>query len=531
MGINNNKKAIKIAVYTLFILLSIGLTSFPKTYSSFSYRDDDVLVYRTQLYNLYDEYSLKLEQATIDIAHFRFSFKTNEAVSNSEKDDYEIVIPDECTFDKITKSGVPLNVDKASHSYTISYDKDADRSGVNLVYMTCPVGANSDIIEFDAKINESIGEGEKKESFSYINYVYKEKYESYKKHVYEVDTNKSFSGSDNLYDKFKEWIMGYGRYVGYENEIWNYVNNTYPDEASLKNTKNFDILPGFNIKYSQNEDEYTFNILGNFIGYARTYEQNKNGTKDNVFLYFSTKSKGELDEALKIYLQSYVYPDNKDAVQSVYNYIYRNNRIYSVIFEKNKITGLELKEYQDRNTNSKVLIDKSIILSLAASYEKGIPQIAFGTAQTMLTSLKNGLQSVYTDIPESILKEIYFREDIRASITKNNTETGTTPKSFTDYFIHPYSSRYLLIKVSSDIEKAPGCNSAVLTPFAVPSGMKITFDNSNDSTLTVKVTHTSKSTVMQTVDDLSDYFKKSYSDLKVISDEQNEYSVEFTITK
>ena len=529
MGMNNNKKMIKVVIYALFVLVSIGFTSFPKTYSSFSYKDDDVLVYRTQLYNLYDEYSMKLELSTIDSAQFRFSFKPNSAVSKSEKDKYDVSIPEGCTLVKATKAGVPLDVDKQSRSLTFSYDVGSDRDGVNLIYITCPVGANSDSIEFISNINETVGEEDSKEAFLYIQYSYKEKYDDYLEHVNSVDTSKQFPGSDDLYNKFKEWITSYGRYIGYEREIWDYVRHVYPDENALKDSKNFNVLPGFSIEYSNKEDEYTFNILSNFLGYARTYDYNQDASTDNIFLYFSTKSKGELDLALKNYLKIYVYPDNQEAVQMVYDYIYRNNRIYSVIFENNKISGLQLKEYQEKNTCSKVLIDKATIFSTAASYAKGIPHIAFGSPQTMLTSFQSGLISVYKDIPESVLKEIYFRSDIQASVTKNNT--GTTPKSFVDYFIHPNGSRYLLIKVSSDIERASGYNAVVITPFAVPSGMEITFENTNENVLTVKIIHTSKSSVMQTADDLSDYFKKSYEDLKVLTNTSNEYSVQFTIRK
>ena len=127
-------------------------------------------------------------------------------------------------------------------------------------------------------------------------------------------------------------------------------------------------------------------------------------------------------------------------------------------------------------------------------------------------------------------KVIFGRADIAASVTKNNT--SMTPKSFVDYFVQQDGNRYLVIKVSSDITKDPLYNRVSIKPLSVPSAMGITFTNT-DTSLQVRITHTTKSSVLKTVSDLNAHFGSSITEanLTVVADTDSEYTVEYTISK
>lgn len=520
---------IKIIICTLLFIGGIGLFNFPKTYSSFNDKDDNALVYKSQLYNLYGgEYTMKLEHATMDSAKFSISFKTNSSVSKDEADVYKISIPNSCTFilnDIVTSGNGSI---ENSNLYTITFNPNSNRSDFNRVYMNCSVEPNKSL-NYIANISEVIDEKE----LLYMGYSYTESYSNYLNHVYEkVENNKVISGtSSNIYNQFIAWITEYAKSVGYEDTILDYVKNTYPNEAALKNSNNYNALLGFSIEYDSTNNKYTYKILENFVGYARTYKNCKGGfcSIESPYLYFSTTTKGGLYQALQNYLNKYIYPNNSEASNYIYNYAYDSNRFYNMIFNNTKINGLALLKDTSDVANGKITVtlDKTVILSSAVSFNKNAPYIALGPSNWMITAFGNNLTTYYSNYSLNTRRTIRNRSDIQASITKNST-SGVNVGSFKDYFIEKDGENYLIIKVSSD----GSYNMFNIKQISVSNNSLITFTNDNNKLL-INIKETTKDNAMQIVKTLDEYFgiSTTISENNVISNTDTECIIEYTIQK
>lgn len=530
MKIKNNK-VLKISFYTVLILGVICSTKFPSTYSYFTHANDTELVYKSKLHNLYDELSMNLDSAAVQTAKFSFSFKPGKVLEKDQTDSYQITIPDACVFEKIVPSSGATITEQTEHSRTISFSKQADRDGENYTYISCTIDKSSEMVDFSSKIIGKVNEIN--HSFIYKDYSYKESYEDYLARINEtVDSSGPLTG-ENLYQKFLEWINTYSQKTGYKVAIEAYLTNVYKDEKSLKDPANFNKLEGFAVEYNSTTKKYTFKVLNNFVGYARTYYYSTQPAGKYADIYFSTNTKVRLNQALKYYLNNYIYPSSPTSANLVYDYIISNGGIYSVILNGNRITGLSLGEYNASTMLSTITINKSLLISMAISAKEKTPCVTFSDYNTMLyTNFRNALSLTASSvgISDATVKSIYARTDVVASITKNNT--STTPQSFTDYFIHEDGNRKLLLKVSSDINKDPLYNKLTITPLSTPTDMTITFINVEGG-VKITITHSNKTSVLNTVSDLNGYFHTSIteSNVTVLVDQDNSYSIEYIVAK
>lgn len=530
MKIKNNK-VLKISFYTVLILSAICFTKFPSTYSYFTHTNDTELVYKSKLHNLYNEHSMNLDSAAVQTAKFSFSFKPGKVLEKEQTDSYQITIPEACVFEKTVPSTGATFTEQTEHSRTISFSKEANRDGENYIYIACTIDKSSEMVDFSSRVIGKVNEIN--HSFIYKDFSYKESYEEYLARINEtVDSSGPLTG-DNLYQKFLDWINTYSQKSGYKLAIETYLTSVYKDEKSLKDPANFNKLEGFSVEYNSTTKKYTFKVLNNFVGYARTYYSSTQPAGKYADIYFSTNTKVRLNQALKYYLNAYIYPNSPTSANLVYDYIINNGGIYSVILNGNRITGLSLGEYNTTTMLSTVTINKSLLLSMAISAKEKTPCVTFNDYNTMLyTNFRNALSLTAPSIgiSDATAKSIYARADIVASVTKNNT--STTPQSFTDYFIHPDGNRQLLIKVSSDITKDPLYNKLAITPLSTPDGMALTFANIENG-VKVTITHTDKTSVLKTVSDLNGYFHTSIteSNVTVLVDQDNSYSIEYIISK
>lgn len=510
----NSKKVSKVIIYTLLILSSIGLTSFTKTYSQFYEKNDNALTYTARLYNMYYEYSMDLTGANKDQAKFTFKFARNKAtLDNTEQ--YEIVIPDKCTFDYISTPGNTKPINKDSHSHVITFDKNTNKDSVNLIRIACSVEENKDL-KYNVNINETIGS----KKFTYITYSYQNTYKNYIDQITKEDISKPVSG-DDVYNSLIAYIKEYTAVTGYYDEVFDYISSVY-NKDNIKDESNYNKLPGFTIEVNDTKTEYTFKILTNFIGYARSYVSKKiNQGTEYMNIYFSTASNVELNDVFNNYLNWYVYPDNEQASQLVYNYILDNGGISSIISGDKKIVGMTI------TADGGIKIHKTLLHSMAATYKEQIPQIAFGTKSGMTTSFTNLLTSCYAELGTTVQGGIYNL--IKNSIIKNSSGTDIR---FKDYFMYKSSDSMYFVKVSS--EKS-GYNQFEINKlaFTAPTDMTITSSNTSDTEFVITIKHTTETSVNDIVTKLSEYFgvPTNDSNLKVITNTDTEYSVEYTITK
>lgn len=534
MKLKNHKKTLQFVFYVSLILGSMVSTKIPSTYSYFSRSEDNSLVYQSQLYNLYDELSMQLESAAADNAKFRFSFQPSKILKEGETDSYTITIPNACFFEKVTVSPSTVLTEPSAHTRVISYSKSSNRSVANYIYISCAIDKSADVLDFTSTVTSTIHE--MNHTFLYKKYSYKEDYEEYLGRVngtVESSGPITSTSADDLYNKFLKWVSTYTAKVGYNEAITHYLTQVYKNGNDLKNPDKFHALEGFSIEYDQKKNTYTFQVLNNFVGYARTYEQNKQSSTSVTYVYFSTNTKVRLNQALRHYLYTYLYPTSPTSASLVYDYILNNGGIYSVILNGNRMTGLSLSEYHADTLYSTVRMDKSLLLSMALSVKEKMPCIAISDYDGMrYTNFRYALNTTAASlgISTDMAKTIYNRADIASSATKNNT--ATTPSSFTDYFIQQDGSRFLLIRVSSDITKEPLYNKMTITPITTVNGMGITFTNI-DSSLKVHITYTNKSDVLQVVTQLNNYFGTSISegDFTVLVNTNDEYTIEYTFAK
>ncbi len=527
-----NKKNLKLGIFLLLVLSSFGLTHLPKTYSR--YVDGGQLVYKANLYNMYNEYTMEIKEAKLETAKLEFTFLPNKAIVN-KKDRYEITIPSTCTFDSVISKGEVKTVNDKTK--TITFNPDTEKGDTNIITMTCKIDPNKEYVDFTSKINEIIVDENRK--LAYIKYTFKESYQDYLKRIsIGVENPKTIPYSENIYDIFIKWITEYAKSIHRETEILSYVKNTYPNKEALIHPNNYEALLGFKISYNSAKKEYTFHIVDNFVGYARTYYENHTKIGQNEMnLYFSTTDRDLLNQAFKHYLNLYAYPNNTTSVNSIYKYVTDKQGIYSVIFYGNTgIKGLELVNHDTKTLDTQIKLTKNTILNGSNDYLVSPPQVDFDTYKNMLMLFRSRLESNYSNIPLEVKQAIYYREEIKDSITKNctrdknNMNVSTPPVAFTDYFIHKDNNRYLLVKIAST---GQDYNTFEIEELTVPSGMTISFENKENNTLKVSVSHTTKTSVMDIVAYLNTYFKTNIteSNVTVLSDTSSSYAIEYTITK
>lgn len=516
-----NSKAIKIALGIIVAINFIWLLKLPITYSKFSDENDNALVYNTQLYNMYFEYTMELSEASETKATFLLKFIKNRATADStDTDKYDIIIPDKCEFSNkdIDTSGTVSAIDENNpHSRTITFNKDADKNHINRIFITCSVEKNSKL-DFNVKINETIG----KEKFTYVKYSYNQSYQDYLDEMSKIDSIITTPADKLTYDTLLNWIKEYSKTAGYYDQLLQYVQSVFKTVDDIKNENKFNSLPGFSIELDSNKTEYTFKALDNFVGYARTYAIMSSSSNNSNDLYFSTKAKLELNKAFTNYLNWYIYPNNSEAVNLVNEYISSKGGIYSILYDGNSALGITLY-------NGGIRINRNLLLSMAASYKENSPQIIYTTTTDMKNIFADEIKYFYSTIPSSIQGGIYRM--VIDSITKNSTDQ-TPVQAFKDYFIYKSGNTSYFVKVESG---RSGYNTFSITQLSIdiPSDMTITSSNTTDNKFTINIKHTTRDSVMNVATKFGEYFGNPINDtnLKVISDTTNEYIVEYTITK
>lgn len=523
-----NKKRKFIAIYILLIIGSIGIINFPSSYSYFTREEKSTLTYKMKLYNLSYKLPMILEQAKESTAQFKLSFKPSSAAISGQNDQYYIEIPDTCTFDHTDI--IESVTDNNAHLKTVTFNQNSNRNRSNYVYINCPIEKNKDV-KFIAKINAKFSD--KSPKFTYIEYSYEESYNDYLKHVNEVVESKvSISKDSDIFAEFKKWISNYAVKEGFtdisdktKNPILNYVNQVFKTKEDIINPNNFNALPGLSIVYDEAVGEYIFKIVDNFVGYARTYSS-RIENEPNIILYFSTTSKEVIENAFEEYTKKYIFPNSSTSAKLLQDYIKQKGGISSVIVDGKTIEGTSLQTKDSKN--SSVLLYKGSILSLALTIKENTPCVAPSDSGTMLHNDFPRALQIASGLSSTVMQDIYYRDDIQKSIVKNNT--NTTPKSFTDYFVHQDGNKYYLIKISSDITNDPIYNRVTIDDITIPSGTNVTFNDSANY-LTINITNTSQATVTQAVNTFNTYFKTTNNNLIVKTNTANNYTVELKYAK
>lgn len=432
-----------------------------------------------------------------DKAYFTFQFERNNVIADGSTDIYKIKVPNGCMIIRkytTTSNGGVLNTIANTITYNNSpYSNEVDNT--NTVVMQCTVdklvNTKKQVIA-SVEVEETIGE----KTFTYMDGIYEQTLKDYyEKHPLPIqraewkqtetekylllptkdtatewsaylpinkapltDSNFLIYGNyawfkdnngntvaslNNLYDIFNVVWLQHILTIGssYKDEIISYVQDAYPNEASIKEeTKK---LPGLKVtKYqASNGPMWRYEILENFVGYARTAAVDF--TKNN-YMYFSTVDENILNEAFKMYLEEYPYQGvDKEELTTIVN-TYGVSKILKLADANGDIfiDGKHLFHY-DASDNRLELI-KEIV------EPDNIVRVPFGDEATMKATFASELKRVYSDLSENAIAKITQNDnnDIIKSLLKNST-LNSNKESYSEYFIVQDGTTYLLVNVYS----------------------------------------------------------------------------------
>lgn len=431
-------------------------------------------------------------------AYFSFNFNRNSVIVDGSLDTYKITLPDGCVLDSLNTS---ISTGGVRNGNIITYSNSPYSKNVNntnTIVMFCSVDKlvnSKNQIDVSAKVEETIGE----KTFTYMDSEFEpipllEYYEKHPLAVTKIDwkwtenekyliipsnvdiknmraylptdltplsrTNfprvdldgylhfRDNAGKDtklisvyNIFDTV--WLQNIVT-VGnpYKDEIVSYVKDTYLDEASI--TDDTKKLPGLKVtKYpTTNGFMWKYEIEENFVGYART--ANVDFTENN-YMYFSTTDSNTLNEAFKMYLDTYPYQgvDKTELKNLVDQY---ENGVSDIL----KLADV----------NGDIFIDGKLVFHYEASDNRlelvkeaeepdTIIHIPFNDEATMKATFESELKRIYSDLSESTITKINTDNDILSSILKNST-LNSNKESYSEYFIVQDGNNYILINVYSD---------------------------------------------------------------------------------
>lgn len=472
----------------------IALSVYPKSYSKYYDNDTSALVYESTIHSKYKgefEISLYGENSTNPSeslsnwqnAYLSFSFDRNNVIADGSTDVYTIQVPNGCRiireYTTISNGGKRIG---NAITYNTPYSSEEDNT--NTIVMRCSVNQlvnNKNKIIASVEVEETIGD----KTFTYMDGTFEQSLQDYyEKHPLPIqrvewkqtadeqylmlpikntitdwstylpvnktpltDWNFLISGSyawfrksdgsetriRSSYDVFNiVWLQNIvASNNAYADEIISYVSKSYPDEASITNA-NIE-LPGFKTtKYPTADGEmWKYEIAENFVGYARTAAVDF--TKYN-YMYFSTDNANTLDEAFKMYLDTYQYQGvdkeelrnlvNTLGVSNILNRADANGDIY--------IDGKRLFHY-DSSDNRLELINNKVI------------RVPFASEDTMKATLESELAKIYEDISASAIMN---SKDVINSLVRNSTQ-NSNKESYNEYFIVQDGNEYLVVNVYS----------------------------------------------------------------------------------
>lgn len=517
---NRKSKAPKVLAYTLLVLGCSSLAICPKSYSYFMDDDPEALQYHSQAVDLYHENEMSLLKAGSLEAKLEINFSNNNKITADAEDKYEIILPNYCKFTgEKTTAGI-ANIVSGAQQGTITFPSNSTSRGNSSVNIACQVSGmkNGNDLLSEVKIRETITKSSSDSStFVYMKTVYRDTYLNYVSKIPpDVADNITVPKTDNPYARFKEWIYAYAAKSSYEEEIKYYIDRQFYDETDFNNKINditanaeyFD-LPGLEIKLDG--DNYSYKVVDNFIGYARTAYQNRVIQNNAIFFFIDSDKANIQDAAFEHYLEKYIYPSSSEAdlLAKAIEYIRENGGMSSFI-AGNQINGInkgtEDTQYyvnkerlydilnppiiEDKVTieieNSKTL-EMSRVLRPALQSDKFKNVISEAFITTLLDDYyKPTTDNKITDIYTSIMTGASDKNDINMVLQYyNKTARIEDAKIFTDYFIikEPTYDHYLLFKVWSEDAKT---NNVRIDAIELPTDMNISFTNT-ELTLTVKI--------------------------------------------
>lgn len=539
------KDKLKITIFTLLVVFTFALFTYPTTNSKYK-SWDDVKTYQASFYNLYkgkkemqilpksDIIILPINDNDTKNINLKLEFERNldikDTIIKGEVDDYYFELPSACTLVS-TDPSIPI-VDK-----TVKFrEKDINTN----ITLNCKITKdnassyikkvdNKDYLDINIPIYEKIGENK---AFIYLDaYVYMP-LEEYNKEISPIKASITLDTKDipntySWYEYFKAWVRAYKEIACNDNTHKEIIEN-YVINKNINNEEKFneilnklalnektDLVKGLNVQKIGN-NRYLFTIEDNLEGYSLHNEYLSpyamyftldtdltNKTPDEI-----NKLKLEVEEIFNYYLNYTINGTriiSEENANIIANYLKQKGGIAEVILNNQKVLGLNF------NKDKHLLTLYRNLTEIATSLDTINPHsIKWSSRTDMFNIAYASIEDKYLSIIEA---NRTFQNRLNNSIAKNNTDTTPAAGEFTDYFaLKMENNKYMLIKVYSDAKNK--ANIIKIDELVTPDNMSIDIKyNMTTTYMDITISSTSENKINDIegmVGTLNGYFKTNH---------------------
>jgi len=323
-------------VKSVFLLFLMIITSFcfdiPTSTARYEETETDYLKYHSSLTLVQkEEGNINLVSTSPSELTFSFSlFKDTINVKDGESTHYKLLLPVGCRSDY--PDSIISSMDQNEMETTFTCDIDS------IDFIDSNQNAS-----FSVSVLESVND---EDYFLYQKYSFSDSISTFSNEIEEVneeqvDSNSSFFHS--FQDSLIQNILLYNpEYYSYKEAI----------ESYIKSFDHYQDILGLQIDYRDYYD-YNYTVLDSFIGYARTYYENREETQKNV-MYF-TDSSDSIDETFSYYLKTYYCADDMNQFYLISNYISSLGGVSAVVQNNATIEGITFD-----SSESKMVLDDKI---------------------------------------------------------------------------------------------------------------------------------------------------------------------------
>jgi len=437
-SINHHKIVNKTSLFLFLFLLTILSFESNLTVAKYEEEGQEVLKYQSTI-ALTESGKEKLSLLSMnekEVVAEVWIPRDHTNVKESETSTYKLLLPDAC----VIRNSEDIIFSDGEEEKQVEFSCDLEDS--NLVVEK----EGEDFLELSVKVLESINS---EMYFLYKEYDYSEKVEPVTVAATEEDEKSMLQFRESLIQN----ILHNAYYRSYEKEITAYIADA-SDPIHL---------PGLQIDY-QEYYQYTYVIEDSFIGYARTYYENKDKEEKNT-MYFTENDPVAIDEMFSYYLEEYFCKSDNNQYYMMMNYISSTEKISDVILNGKNIPGISYQAGERKMT-----IERDILSYLDALINDDTTVIyQANEEQQKGTFLASILQN--STVSSSMKQEIIGSNEVIDAVIQNKSDGADV----IDYVEVDDGYEFVIIEVS----RGDNYNTITILPVSVvedPSYYQISID-------------------------------------------------------
>lgn len=381
-----NKVITKTILFLFLFLATILFFECTPTMTRYEEEVEEVLKYQSTIALQKEEEkgAISLISLNEKEAVMEFSLlKDQKNAKQEENSSYKVLLPTSCEMDQTEDIVFAEGVEEKKIQFTCNLETSdlvVEKEGEKF-------------LELSLQVLESVNN---EMYFLYKEYDCSEKIETKAKNGNEEDT-KIVAFKQSLLEN----ILTNAYYQPYEKEITTYITDALDPLHLL----------GLQIDY-QEYYQYNYIVEDSFIGYARTYYENKDKENKNT-MYFTETTPNAIDDTFSYYLKEYYCSTNIDQYYVIMNYIASVEKISDVILNGKTISGITYSKNDQKitiedtiNEQLELLINEETTMIYHADEEqqKGTFFASMNKNQTISSTLKEQLKQTERLI-EAILQD------------------------------------------------------------------------------------------------------------------------------